>query len=133
MKPRRWKRPLLIASCLVVLIAGAVAIWLLQEVEYQRINSPDGRYKAIVTYRRIEAFRPIFPGQSGDKAGFIRIEDKDEKNYGKIGVPMVWMSRDLKWTDGGADLKLVCEWNFAKREYRFWNESQTEELVKHAK
>lgn len=77
-------------------MAGAVAIWLLQEVEYERISSPDGGYTAIVTYRRIEAFRPTFTGQSGEKAGFIRIEDKAERNYGKIGIPMVWMSRDLE-------------------------------------
>jgi hypothetical protein len=110
-----------------VLIIGVVAIWLFQEVEYLRIDSPDRQY------RRLESFGSTFPGQSGDKAGFIRIEDKDGRNYGKIGVPMVWMSRDLEWTKGGADLKLVCEWDFAKREYRFWNELQTEEIVKHAR
>lgn len=116
-----------------MLIIGAVATWLFQEVDYLRIDSPDRQYQAIVTYRRLESFRPTFPGQSGDKAGFIRIEDKDGRNYGKIGVPMVWMSRDLEWTKDGADLKLVCEWDFAKREYRFWNEAQTEEIVRHAR
>ena len=124
---------MLIASCLVVLIIGATVTWLFQEVEYLRIDSPDRQYQAVVTYRRLESFRPTFPGQSGDKAGFIRIEDKDGRNYGKIDVPMVWMSRDLEWTKDGADLKLVCEWDFPKREYRFWNESQTEEIVKHAR
>lgn len=130
---RRRKRPLLIASCLAVLILCAVAIWLLQEVEYQRINSPDGQYTAIVTYRRTEAFLPIFPGQSGDKPGFIKIEDRNGNNCGKIGVPMIGMSRDLEWTDGGANLDLVCEWNFAKRECRFWNIAQTKQTVKHAR
>ena len=46
---------------------------------------------------------------------------------------MVSMSRDLEWTNGGADLKLICEWDFVKREYRFWNDAQTKEIVKHAK
>lgn len=124
---------MLIASCLVVLSIGAVATWLFQEVEYLRIDSPDRQYQAVVTYQRLESFRPTFPGQSGDKAGFIRIEDKDGRNYGRIGVPMVWMSRDLEWTKNGADLKLVCKWDFAKREYRFWNELQTEEIVKRAR
>jgi hypothetical protein len=121
---------MLIACCLGVLSIGAVASWLRQSVEYMRIDSPDRQYRAVVTYRRLESVRPTFPGQSGDEAGFIRIEDKDGRNYGKIGVPMVWMSRDLQWTKGGADLKLGCEWDFAKREYRFWNESQTEQIVK---
>ena len=124
---------MLIASCLVVLSIGAVATWLFHEVEYLRIDSPDRQYQAVVTYQRLESFRPTFPGQSGDKAGFIRIEDKDGRNYGRIGVPMVWMSRDLEWTKNGADLKLVCKWDFAKREYRFWNELQTEEIVKRAR
>ena len=124
---------MLIASCLVVLSIGAVATWLFQEVEYLRIDSPDRQYQAVVTYQRLESFRPTFPGQSGDKAGFIRIEDKDGRNYGRIGVPMVWMSRDLEWTKNGADLKLVCKWDFAKREYRFWNELQTEEIVTRAR
>jgi hypothetical protein len=119
-------------ACLIALVIGAVVTWLLQEVEYLRIDSPDGRYTAIVTYRRIESFRPSFPGHSGDKAGFVRIEDKSGRNYGKIGVPMVEMSHELEWSAGGAALKLVGEWDFAKREYRFWNESQTEEIVEHA-
>lgn len=124
---------MLIAHCGVVVIVASIAVWLFQEVEYLRMDSPDRHYQAIVTYRRIESFRPTLPGQSGDKAGFIRIVDKDGKNHGKIGIPMVWMSRELKWTNGGADLPLVCEWDFAKREYRIWNEAQTEEIVKRAR
>lgn len=120
----------MIACCVVVLIVGAVATWLFQEVEYLRIDSPDGRHTAVVAYRRYESFRPIFAGQAGDREGFIRIQDKNGVNYGRIGVPMVSMSRDLEWRNDGADLKLVCEWDFAKREYRFWNESQTKEIVK---
>lgn len=133
MKSRRWKRPLLIACCFLALIAGISVIWLFQEDEYLRIDSSEGEYTAIVTYRRYESFRPTLPGQSGDKAGFIRIEGKDGRNYGRISVPMVWMASDLEWTDDGAELKLICEWDFAKREYRFWNEAQTKEIVKHAK
>lgn len=133
MKKRRWKRLMLFASCSVLLIIGAITTWLFQEVEYQRFSSPDQQYQAVVTYRRLELFRPTFPGQSGDKPGFIKIEDKDGRNFGKVKVPMVWMSRDLEWTKDGADLKLVCEWNFTKRSYRFWNANQTEEIVKSAK
>jgi hypothetical protein len=133
MKPLKHQRPLLIAAALVLLCAGAGSVWLFQEIECLRIDSPDGRYRAIVTCRRLESLRPTFPGQSGDKAGFIRIEDKDGRNYGKVGLPMVSTARGLEWTRGGADLKLVCRWDFAKREYRFWNEAQTEEIVKQAR
>ena len=129
----RWKRPFLIAGFVVVLIVGTVSTWLFQEDEYLRIDSPDGRHTAIVTYRRYESLRPTFPGQSGDKAGFIKIEDKSGMNYGRISIPLVWMSRDLQWTHEGADLPLVCKWDFARREYRFWNKAQTDEIVKHAR
>jgi hypothetical protein len=124
MKARRWKT--------LLLIAGAAVIWCMQEVEYLRIDSPDGKFTAIVTHRRYGSVGSFFPGQAGDKAGFIRIEDLSGKTYGKIEVPMIWMSRDLQWTKDGAYLKLVGEWNFAKREYRFWNKSQDVEIVKRA-
>lgn len=130
MKAPRWARPLLIVSGVVVLIVSAVATWLFQEVVYLRIDSPAGRHTAVVSCRRYESFRPTFAGQAGDREGFIRIQGKNGVNYGRIGVPMVGMSRDLEWRNDGADLKLVCEWDFAEREYRFWNESQTREIVK---
>jgi hypothetical protein len=117
----------------MVLIAGLAAVLILQEAEYLRINSPDGHYTAIVTYPGGLKFQSSFPGQSGDKAGFIRIEDREGINYGKIGVPMVSMARDLKWTEKGAELTLVGEWNFARREYRFWNESQNEQILEQAR
>jgi len=111
---------------LAILSLGATALWLLQEVEYRRIPSPDHRFTAIVTYRRYESFRAKAPGQSADKAGFIHIVDENRSNYGRIAVPMVWMADDLEWKPGGARLPLVGEWDFAKREYRYWNASDAE-------
>jgi hypothetical protein len=129
----RWTRPLLLVGGLVVIITSITATWLLQEVEYLRIGSPSSTHTAVVTYRRYEAFKFTAPGQSGDKAGFIRIESSSGENYGKIPVPMIWMSRELEWTKDGARLPVVGEWSFPKREYRYWNESQTEEIVKQAR
>ncbi len=120
-------------GCLIVVITGVTLLWLVQEDEYLRIDSPDGKHTAIVTYRRYESLLPTMPGGSGDKEGFIRIEDPGGSNYGKIGVPMVSMSRDLEWTADGARLKLVGEWVFSNREYRYWNEAQTVEIVKSAR
>ena len=120
-------------GCLIVVITGATLLWLVQEDEYLRIDSPDGNYTAIATYRRYKSFLPTMPGGSGDKEGFIRIVGPGGSNYGKIVVPMVSMSRDLEWTADGAHLKLVGEWGFSKREYRYWNDAQTEEIVKTAR
>ena len=133
MGANKLKRSLLIFGGLVLAIAAGVSIWLFSEAEYLRIKSPDGEYTAVVTYRRLELYRPTFPGQSGDKSGYIRIEDSEGANYGKIPVGMVSMSRDLEWTEEGADLTMVGEWNFSKREYRYWNDAQTKEYVKKAK
>ena len=128
MKSRSRKKILAVAALIVVIIAGGGAVWLFHEDEYLRINSPDGKYTAIVTCRRYESLLPTSPGGSGDKAGFIRIESSGGINFGKIDVPMVLMASDLEWTSTGADLKLVGEWNFPTKEYRYWNEAQTQEI-----
>ena len=118
---RSWR-----CICTVCLLVLGATVWLSREVEYRRISSPDSSYTAIVTYRRYQSLLPIAPGQSSDKAGFIRIVDAHGTNYGKIAVPMVWMTGDLKWIPGGARLPLLGQWNFAKREYRYWNDSDAE-------
>jgi hypothetical protein len=97
---RRW---LMIGYCMLLLL-WAVATWLFQEVECLRIGSPNRQHTAVVTYRRYELFQTTFPGQSEDKSGFIRIEDKNGINYGRIEIPMVSMARDLEWTHEGARL-----------------------------
>jgi hypothetical protein len=128
---KKGKHLVLIIFCFIIVGSTTLAAWLLHEQEYLRVSSPNGEHTAIVTYRRYEEFLPRFPGQTGDKAGFIRIEDSSGVNYGKIAIPMVWMSRDLQWTEVGASLKLVADWDFNQREYRYWNEEQTQEFVIH--
>lgn len=120
---------LITISCLLLAIIGIAAIYLLQEEEYLRIESPNGQYLAIITAQRYESLLPALPGQSGDRSGFVQIQDKDGLNFGKVRVPMVSMARDIVWTTDGAELKLICKWDFAKREYRFWNKAQTKEIV----
>lgn len=121
----KFRRKWLVSGASLLLITAAM-VCLFQEVEYQRVVSPDGSYTAIVTYRRYESLKPKAPGQSLDKAGFIRIVDTRGTYYGKIPVPMVWMSDDLQWPPGGARLPLVGEWDFVKREYRYRDSSEAE-------
>jgi hypothetical protein len=124
MRKRRRKWLYILGACLLPI--STATFWLFQEVEYRRVVSPDGSYTAIVTYRRYESLKPKAPGRSSDKAGFIRIVDNRGIHYGKIPVPMVWMSDDLQWPPGGARLPLVGEWDFAKREYRYRDSSEAE-------
>lgn len=109
------KGALMIIGCLIILVGIGVVILLFQEDEYLRVTSPDGKYTAIVTYRRYQALLPMGPGQSSDKPGFIRIEDSSGSNLGKIPLPMVQMAYDLEWTPTGAEIRLVGEWDFSRR------------------
>jgi hypothetical protein len=133
MESRSPKQLPAIALFIVLIIAGGGLGWGFHEDEYLRIPSPGSKYVAIVTCRRFEALLPIFPGGSGDKSGFIRIERSDGTNFGKIPVPMVSMTQDLEWTSTGAYLTLVGEWDFPTKEYRWWNEAGTHEIVKRAR
>lgn len=113
----RW---LLFASVLVLAAATLAGMaWLWGEVEYTRIDSPNGNHVAVVTYRRYRSLWVGFPGQAGDKSGFVRIKGKDGTNYGRIPVPFVWLVRELQWAPDGAEMKLVGRWDFPKREYRW--------------
>lgn len=98
-----------------------IALWLFQEEEYNRIMSPDGKYVAVVTYRRYHSFIPTSPGQGGDKAGFIYIKDASGVQFGKAPIPMVWMARDLRWDNNGATLPGEVTWNFSARECDLWD------------
>jgi hypothetical protein len=103
------------------------------ESEYRRTVSPDGHYIAIATFPPIEAMGAMVPGQSGDKAGHVRILGIDGTDYGRIPVPMVSMVDDIQWTDDGASICCGKEWNFIKREYSYWNEDETEKIVESAR
>ena len=70
-KPSLWQ----IAGCLFGVGASVVLIWLFQEVEDLRFNSPDNQHTAIVTCCRNESWMPAHPWQGSDKPGFVRIED----------------------------------------------------------
>lgn len=133
MSTHKWKICLMVLSGAFLLLCAVGAAVLLSEVEYRRFSSPDHHYTAIVTYRRYQSFLPTLPGQSSDKEGSIRIVDSSGTNYGKIAIPMVWMAEELEWTARGAELGIVGRWDFFKREYRYWNEDQTREIVKSLK
>lgn len=104
-----------------------------QEGEYRRVTSPDGRYVAIATFPISETMVMRFPGQSGDKRGFIRIMGVDGTNYGKVPVGMVQMIYDMRWEKNGASLCCWNHWNFKTRSFSYWNDAQTEKFVKRAK
>lgn len=120
-----WRSRLLLGGLVLVVVAGAGLTYLTTlEGEYRRETSPDGRYVAIATFPLAEIAVPRFPGQSGDKSGYIRIVDTDGTDYGKIPVPMVSMLYDIRWEAQGAYLVATGEWDFAGRTYWYWTDDQ---------
>lgn len=97
-----------------------------EEHEYRRMASPDGQYPAIATYPRWEEQVMRFPGQSGDKSGFVTIVDRNGVNYGKIPVPMVSFIYGIAWNEHGARPGTVGGWDFSKREYDYRDEDENE-------
>lgn len=83
------------------------------EIEASRFGDPTGEYVAIITYKKWQVPGFSAPGDGGSHPGFIRIEDRKGRDYGKAPLPLLWMASDLKWTAGGARLVGVAEWKFA--------------------
>jgi len=98
------KRALIAFLIGVGLIAG-LSLW---PQEYAREPSPDGKNVAVAKYRAYQSWIPMFPGQSGDKAGWIVILTKDGKKVGKADVDMVSQIRDLRWSADSVEVRLVA-------------------------
>jgi len=78
--------------------------------EYRRISSPDGKYFAVAKYHAYQSWLPIFPGQSGDKSGWVIIFKKDGTKIGEADVDMVQMIQEINWKPDAAELRLVATW-----------------------
>ena len=65
--------------------------------EYQRVVSPDGRHVAVAKYRTYESWLSAFPGQSGDKSGWVELWSLEGAKLGKFDLGMVWQIDDLRW------------------------------------
>lgn len=89
-------------------------------VAYQ-VPSPTGKYTATVSCRTILSLVPAMPGHGGDKPCFVRITGQDGTDYGEIPVPMLYLAK-IEWTDGGASIRLIGEWDFAKKTCYYWSE-----------
>lgn len=109
-------------------LAGLILLALFSKEETRRFKSPDGRYECVVTRYRYENFIPGMPGQGSDYSCFLSIYDENGKHCGTIPVPMAWMVHDIKWTESGASLTAIGEWDFANQTCLYWNEDQTRQI-----
>lgn len=114
---------------LLLLVTAAVVSFLFftSRTVYYTQQDPSGRYTAIVSYNTYRSFTPMMPGSSSDKPGFIKIVDQHNNDLGEIPLPMLQLA-DLKWTQEGAEVKLIGEWNFTKGYAFYWDETGSERI-----
>jgi hypothetical protein len=87
---------------------------------YSRQVDPTGKYTAIFSYKTYESLIPGSIGGAGDKPCYIKIVDNNGKNMGEIPVPMIQMA-EIEWSTNAAEVKLVGEWDFAKKICYYWS------------
>jgi hypothetical protein len=95
----------LIAFFIGAAVIAALAFW---PKEYRRVRSPDGRHLAIARYRAYQSWLPLFPGQAGDKKGWIVILTKDGMKIGEADVEMISEISDIRWAPDSVEIRLVA-------------------------
>ena len=109
---------ILLSTILIVVI-----IYLLvAQVEYDRFADPSGQYEVVITHPKIYHFIPAMPGQGSDMSGNIAIYDREGNFYGGDTLDFVRDGHSLEWTDTGASLQFVGEWDFEAGTYSYWSE-----------
>lgn len=87
-----------------VMLAAAASAGL-SEAEYFRLDSPDGRFVAVATFPRFEAWLPMFPGGGGDKPGKITVFTREGTRIGTADVPMVSLLYGIRWSAEAANIR----------------------------
>lgn len=106
----------------LVSMGAAVALWLLQRDEWDRYQSPDGDYEVVATSRRYLVFRVAMPGGGSDREGEIELfRTSDGRSCGRVRLPMMWMSRDLRWNGATATLIGAGVWNLTSCTAEPWD------------
>ncbi|ESA35476.1 hypothetical protein N836_12280 [Leptolyngbya sp. Heron Island J] len=107
---------------LSVILAVSVLYLLIAQVEYDRFADPTGQYEVVITYPKLYHFIPAMPGQGSDMSGNIAIYDREGTFYGGDSLDFVRDGHSLEWTDTGASLQFVGEWDFEAGTYSYWSE-----------
>jgi hypothetical protein len=110
-------------SAVVLIMAGAAALWAFSKEEVRRFKSPDGQHDCVITRYRYESITPRFPGQGSDYSCFLSIYE-GARHCGTIPIPIAWMVDDLSWEGTGASLTAVGEWDFQSQTCHYWSEDQ---------
>lgn len=105
-----------------VSMVSAVALWLLHRDEWDRYQSPNGDYEVVATSRRYLMFRLAMPGGGSDREGEIELfRTSDGRSCGRARLPMMWMSRDVRWDGPTATLIGAAVWNLSSCSVEPWD------------
>ncbi len=115
----------------IITIVLLIIFFLFRDIEHKRIDSPNGLYYVVISYRLYNSLMPIMPGGSNDKSGFATMYNSDGHLLGTLPIPMLSMASDIVWENDTASIKLIGEWNFSNKTISYWNGSQTKLIVKY--
>lgn len=115
-------------------LLGSTLIWtiiylLIAQVEYNRFSDPTGKYEVVLTHPKLYHVMPAMPGQGSDMSGSIAIYDRDGNFYGGDSLDLVRHGHGIEWTEKGASLEFVGEWDFAAGTYSYWSDDGKEFIV----
>lgn len=116
------------------ILLGSSLIWtvvylLIAQVEYDRFADPTGKYEVVLTYPKLYHFMPAMPGQGSDMSGSIAIYDRQGNFYGGDSLDFVRDGHSIEWTDNGASLQSVGEWDFGAGTYSYWSDDGNQLIV----
>jgi hypothetical protein len=80
---------------ILVTIAFLITFFLFRQNEYKRMESPDGRYYVVISYRLYNSLMPMMPGGSGDKSGFATMYNAKGHSLGTMPVQMLSLASDI--------------------------------------
>jgi hypothetical protein len=125
---RKTRRLLVRIMVLGIVAAGFATCCLHRTVAEKRIN-PSGEYCAEISYCTFLGYLPMGPGQGSDKPGFVEIFNLNGESQGWVGIPMLWVADDLRWTDHGATVNTKAVWDFEKRTCFYYDEMRNDAKV----
>ena len=111
---RSWLRLILVVLA-GGLLFGGVAMMALRwhnclGSEYRSFTSPDGRFKLVVYAWRWDRWG-YFPGQSGDRRGYVCLYEISSGRLLKTKpIAMVQMVDHVTWSPTNVEIRLFADW-----------------------
>ena len=130
--PQRSRLLVLLKRTIAWIIAAALLIGFFAFCFQHRTivsvtTDPTGRYSAVTSFKSYLSLLPMPPGSSGDKPCFVKISDKDGTSLGELAVPMCQLAH-VEWTERGARVSFVGEWDFVSATCFHWSEDQNSKV-----